>query len=95
MRTYLVWLVLLVLNISALRAQQLPARSPFGASDFCWNPAMTAIEQEWELEQVRFRHKRRHHTCYVADLDAPELKTLDHIPLVSQLVVGVEANLNT
>lgn len=29
-------------------AQQLPVRSPFGSTNFAWNPAMTAPERYWE-----------------------------------------------
>lgn len=31
-----------------LTAQQLPARSPFAANSFLWNPAMTAVDNYWE-----------------------------------------------
>jgi len=43
-------LVVLLLSCicSDLTAQQLPARSPFAANNFLWNPAMTAVDDYWE-----------------------------------------------
>ncbi len=40
---------LLVFAMSSLAAQQLPQRSPFGNTNFMWNPAMTAFEDYWEV----------------------------------------------
>jgi type IX secretion system PorP/SprF family membrane protein len=65
MRTYLVWLALSFLSLPGLQAQQLPARSPFGAGDFCWNPAMTAVEHEWETGIL-------HHQDWTGFEDAPQ-----------------------
>ena len=39
---------LIMLNCTVLNAQQLPQRTTFGATNFIWNPAMTAFEEHWE-----------------------------------------------
>jgi len=48
-----------------LKAQQLPARSPFDATGFLWNPAMTAFEHQWEAGVA-------HHQEWVGFEDAPQ-----------------------
>lgn len=45
----LLLLSITLLGTAGLFAQQLPQRSPFGGTDFVWNPAMTATENYWEL----------------------------------------------
>lgn len=48
---YLKWTLFICLSsslVSTLSAQQLPARSPFAANNFLWNPAMTAVDDYWE-----------------------------------------------
>lgn len=61
-------LVLLLLG-SPLAAQQLPARSPFVPNNFLWNPAMTAIEDFWEIGVT-------HQQEWVGFEDAPQTTTI-------------------
>jgi type IX secretion system PorP/SprF family membrane protein len=46
-------------------AQQLPARSPFAPNNFIWNPAMTAVEDYWEVGVT-------HQQEFVGFEDAPQ-----------------------
>lgn len=63
------WLLLLgLLGCHIVQAQQLPPRSPFGATDFVWNPAMTAFEEEWEAGIT-------HNQQWVGFEDAPQTTT--------------------
>lgn len=50
-------------------AQQLPARSPFVPNNFLWNPAMTAIENYWEVGVT-------HQQEWVGFEDAPQTTTI-------------------
>ncbi|RME92096.1 MAG: type IX secretion system membrane protein PorP/SprF, partial [Bacteroidetes bacterium] len=69
MRSYIFWLALSFFASVDLVAQQLPARSPFGASDFMWNPAMTAVEHEWEAGIL-------HHQDWTGFEDSPQSTSL-------------------
>lgn len=48
MRIFTLVIACMVVGAQAI-AQQLPARSPFVPNNFVWNPAMTAIEDYWEV----------------------------------------------
>lgn len=62
-------LVIALLVITSMSAQQLPARSPFASNNFIWNPAMTAVEDYWEVGVT-------HQQEWVGFEDAPETTTI-------------------
>lgn len=73
LKTYLVglvgMLVVTIVTLPTLEAQQLPARSPFIPNNFIWNPAMTAVEDFWELGVT-------HQQEWVGFEDAPQTTTI-------------------
>ena len=62
-------LAIALMTVTNMSAQQLPARSPFASNNFIWNPAMTAVEDYWE---VGITHQQE----WVGFEDAPETTTI-------------------
>lgn len=68
--TFRLGLVLFFLGCTSIaRGQQLPQRSPFGNTNFIWNPAMTAFEDYWEAGVT-------HRQEWVGFEDAPQTTSI-------------------
>ena len=67
--TLLLLAAVVLLSIHECHAQQLPARSPFAPNNFLWNPAMTAMEDYWEVGVT-------HQQEWVGFEDAPQTTTI-------------------